>query len=116
LRQLAVAFPPTEDAAPPQDATVWSGARHARVRMTARPPRRRGPRPGLLLAFVLIVPVALALLLLLGQRAYFAWTALVPAPGGRYVEATLNQPNALNPLLATTDPVDREWLPLLFAG
>ncbi|HWP28760.1 MAG TPA: ABC transporter substrate-binding protein, partial [Chloroflexota bacterium] len=62
------------------------------------------------------VALALALLAMLGRTAYLAWTIEVPAPGGRYVEAYVGQPNALNPLLAATDPADREFLPLLFAG
>jgi len=68
---------------------------------------------------VLGVLVALALAggLALGARAaYYAWTHLVPADGGAYVEAYVGQPDALNPLLGEQDPVDREFLPLLFAG
>ncbi|HZU04702.1 MAG TPA: peptide ABC transporter substrate-binding protein [Chloroflexota bacterium] len=53
---------------------------------------------------------------MLGRVAYDAWTVPVPTPGGRYSEALLAQPNALNPLLAMGNPVDREFLPLLFAG
>ncbi len=41
---------------------------------------------------------------------------LVPTAGGHYVEAYVGQPNALNPLLADSDPADRELLPLLYAG
>ena len=55
-------------------------------------------------------------LIWLGNTAYYAWTKLVPAAGGRYVEAFVGQPSTLNPLLAQLDPVDREFLPLLFAG
>ena len=51
-----------------------------------------------------------------GCYLFFAGTRVVPAPGGRYVEATLLQPNALNPLLAANAPADHVWLPLLFAG
>ncbi len=62
------------------------------------------------------VPFAVLALVALGNSAYYAWTALVPSAGGRYVEALVGQPNTLNPLLAQLDPVDRELLPLLFAG
>lgn len=51
-----------------------------------------------------------------GWQLFFAWTTVAPAQGGRYVEATLLQPNALNPLLAAGDAADHVWLPLLFAG
>jgi peptide/nickel transport system substrate-binding protein len=64
-----------------------------------------------------LVAVALAGGLALGARAaYYAWTHLVPADGGQYVEAYVGQPDVLNPLLGQQDPVDREFLPLLFAG
>jgi ABC-type transport system substrate-binding protein len=83
-----------------------------------RPRRRRGDIGSALVgaSVVLGVALALALLVMLGRTAYLAWTIEVPASGGRYVEAYVGQPNALNPLLAATDPADREFLPLLFAG
>lgn len=84
----------------------------------ARPrrPPTRGPRGGLLLLGVLVA-LGLAAALAVGARAaYYAWTMLVPADGGQYVEATAGQPDALNPLLGQQDPADREYLPLLFAG
>ncbi len=64
-----------------------------------------------------LVALAIACAVALGARtAYYAWTRLVPADGGRYVEAYVGQPDLLNPLLGEQDPVDREFLPLLFAG
>ena len=66
-----------------------------------------------MLAAIAVVVAALALLT---RAAYYAWTVPVPSPGGRYVEALVGQPASLNPLLAQGDPVDREFLPLLFAG
>ncbi len=89
-----------------------------RVARRPRRPRRRGDIGSALVgaSVVLGVALALALLAMLGRTAYLAWTIEVPAPGGRYVEAYVGQPNALNPLLAATDPADREFLPLLFAG
>ncbi len=88
------------------------------ARRPRRPRRRRGDIGSALVgaSVVLGVALALALLAMLGRTAYLAWTIEVPAPGGRYVEAYVGQPKASNPLLAATDPADREFLPLLFAG
>jgi len=53
---------------------------------------------------------------MLAREAYDALTVLAPATGGRYAEAVVGQPSTLNPLLAQIDPIDRELMPLLFAG
>jgi peptide/nickel transport system substrate-binding protein len=108
----------TEPSAPPPRSVVaWpSAARRQAPPPRRRPPRSSGRRTGLLLLGLLVV-LALAGGLAVGARAaYYAWTHLVPAPGGHYVEAYVGQPDLLNPLLGQGDPVDREFLPLLFAG
>jgi len=102
---------------PPRQVVAWPGT--ARGGRSTPPPRRRPqPRRGFPARLLVLaaVPFAILALVALGNSAYYAWTALVPAAGGRYVEAFVGQPNTLNPLLAQLDPVDREFVPLLFAG
>jgi peptide/nickel transport system substrate-binding protein len=103
--------------APPRTVVAWPGARHERPGAgRRRPPRRRRSRIGLLAAVALGTVLAVLALAGAARAAYQAWTVVVPAAGGRYVEAYVGQPNALNPLLAAPDPSDRDFLPLLFAG
>jgi peptide/nickel transport system substrate-binding protein len=106
-----------ESPAAPRNVVAWPGAAWRQAPPPRRRPRRpRGRRTGLLLLGVLVA-LALAGGLAVGARAaYYAWTHLVPAEGGQYVEAYVGQPDLLNPLLGQQDPVDREFLPLLFAG
>jgi peptide/nickel transport system substrate-binding protein len=97
---------------------AWPGAARGRPPSLPPPRRRSRPRgrfPARLFVFALLPFVVLGLIWL-GNSAYYAWTKIVPTAGGRYVEAFVGQPNTLNPLLAQLDPVDREFLPLLFAG
>jgi peptide/nickel transport system substrate-binding protein len=65
-----------------------------------------------------VVGAAVALLALFAGawQLFLACTTVVPAAGGRYVEAALGQPTTLNPLLAADAAADHVWLPLLFAG
>src|SRR5581483_9361681 len=101
----------------PRTVVAWPGTAWRESPPRPRRPRRRSGRRGGLLVLGVLVALALAGGLALGARAaYYAWTHLVPADGGAYVEAYVGQPDALNPLLGEQDPVDREFLPLLFAG
>jgi peptide/nickel transport system substrate-binding protein len=105
-----------EAPASPRTVVAWPGTAWRQGPPPRRPRRRSGRRGGLLVLGVLVA-LALAGAFALGARAaYYAWTHLVPADGGQYVEAYVGQPDALNPLLGQQDPVDREFLPLLFAG
>ncbi|MCD6520601.1 MAG: peptide ABC transporter substrate-binding protein [Anaerolineae bacterium] len=61
----------------------------------------------------------LSILLLLGGMGYVAFhvtTAVVPDVGGTYVEGVAGNPQAINPILCQTNPVDEDLAALIFTG
>ncbi|HHX45621.1 MAG TPA: peptide ABC transporter substrate-binding protein [Chloroflexi bacterium] len=61
----------------------------------------------------------LAILVLVGAVGYLAFsvtTVVVPDYGGTYVEGIAGNPQAINPILAQQNPVDRDLVALIFNG
>lgn len=55
-------------------------------------------------------------LIFLGARAYARNVAHLPRPGGEVVEAIVGNPQYINPILMSTNDVDRDLVRLLYAG
>ncbi len=55
-------------------------------------------------------------LIFLGARLYAKNVVLLPRPGGEVVEALVGTPQYLNPVLASTNDIDRDLIRLLYAG
>jgi peptide/nickel transport system substrate-binding protein len=68
-------------------------------------------------ALIALLGIVLAIGLLAGQgRDRQVQVDEVPVAGGKYAEALIGAPRALNPLLAFANPVDRDLNRLIFSG
>lgn len=54
-------------------------------------------------------------LVLWGINSIYENTLLIPAAGGEYIEGFIGQPSILNPILITTNDIDRDITTLLFS-
>jgi len=62
-----------------------------------------------LLAIVLLIAV-------MGYVAFSVTTVQVPDFGGTYIEGIAGNPNAINPILCQSNPVDQDLAALIFTG
>lgn len=67
--------------------------------------------------FVIIFTLVIAAALLgVGAHWYLTQTSVTPAFGGEYREAVIGTPRFINPVLASTNDVDRDIANLIYAG
>lgn len=68
------------------------------------------------------ITLALAAVVAIGAAGVLLWNTfakyrtLVPQPGGEYIEAVVGAPQLINPLWATANDVDRDFVRLIFSG
>ncbi|MDX1608186.1 MAG: ABC transporter substrate-binding protein, partial [Candidatus Spechtbacterales bacterium] len=91
-----------------------SGAYAALISFSKRIFHRFGPREKYFVGIAALIIVVSVFAI--GVQVYIAKTSAVPAFGGEYREAIIGLPRFLNPVLASTNDVDRDMVHLIYAS
>ena len=87
----------------------WPGWRQLKLLPQLMSPAER--RAGAVMLVLIIVSLALV-----GVRAWWRTTKVVPIAGGNYTEGLVGSPQYINPLLGVTNDVDRDLSNLVFCS